>query len=193
MFPQLLRRDPRARNAKGDPGQESRVIPDRRRGQDRLDLPLVYPSFAGQVARPDEVDFGLRETEVAVPAPLPWHGTLVREMSGQFPTEAARGRDEVDDALDAFHVAFFSGFDLRVDGCDDLALGVFALGEVFEDTEAIHHAAGLEFDGAGVVPFLQFLHRVRSWEASARCGCVDVDSRPLVGGFAGLYECFGDW
>ena len=193
VFPQLLRGDPRAGNAKGDAGQESRIIPDLGRSQDGLDLALVHTSFPRQVARLEEVDFGFRETEVAVPAPLRRHGTIVGEMSGQFPAEAARGGDEVDNAPDAVHVAFFSGFDLRVDGRDDLALGLFALGEVFEDTEAVHHAAGLEFDGAGVVPCLQFLHRVRSWEASASGGCVDVDSRPLVGAFAGLFECFGDW
>ena len=99
--------------------------------------------------------------------------------------------DEVDDAPDALHVALFSGFDLRVDGGDDLILGRFALGEVVEDAEAIHHAAWGQFDGSGVVPFLQPSHGVRSWEASASSCDVDVHSRPLFGGLARLFECLG--
>ncbi len=193
VLPQLLDRDPRARNAKGDPGQEPRVVPDSRSSQDRLDFPFVDASFPRQVARLQELDWRFRQTEVAVPATLRWHGFIVREMAGQFPVEAAAGGDEVDDALDALHVALFSGFNLRVDGCDDLTFRVFALREVFEDAEAVHYAAWLEFDGSGVIPFLQFLHGVRSGEASASSSCVDVDFCPLFSDYAGLFEGLGDW
>lgn len=102
-------------------------------------------------------------------------------------------RDEVDDLPDAVHVAFLSGFNLRIYGCDDLVFCVLALGEVFEDAEAIHDAAGLEFDGADVVPFLQFLDRVSALEGSSG-GCgggVDVDMGPSFGGFAYLFEGSG--
>ena len=193
MLPQLLDRDPRARNAKGDPGQEPCVVPDGRSSQNRLDFPFVNTSFPRQVARLQELDWRFRQTEVAVPATLLWHGFIIREMAGQFPIEAAVGGDEVDDALDAFHVALFSGFNLRVDGCDDLTFRVFALWEVFEDAEAVHYTAWLEFDGSGVVPFLQSLHGVRSGKVSASSSCVDVDSCPLVSKFASLFEGFGDW
>lgn len=98
--------------------------------------------------RPDEFDSGVREAEIAMSATVLGHGAIVCEMSGQLPTQAAVGGDEVDDALDALHVAFFSGFDLRVDGGDDSTFCLFALWEVFEDAEAVHNAAYLEFDGA---------------------------------------------
>ena len=125
-------------------------------------------------------------------APFSGHGAVVCEMPGQFTAEAAVGGDEVDDAPDAVHVALLSRFDLRVDGRDDLRLRLFAPWEVFEDAEAVHHAAWLQFNGTGVVPLLQFLHRFRAGEASARGGCVDVDARPLVGELACLFEGFGD-
>ena len=143
MLPQLLRRDPRARNAKGDPGQEPSIVPNLGGSQDGLDLALVDPAFPGQIMRFEELDLLFREAEVAVTATFVGHGGIVGEMPGQFPTQAAVGDDEVDDALDSFHVAFFSGLDLRVDGCDDLTLRLIPSWEVFEDTEAVHHTTWL--------------------------------------------------
>lgn len=62
--------------------------------------------------------------------------------------------DEVDDASDAAHVRFLPRFDLRVDGIDEFVLSILALGEFGQDAEAVDNAAGLEVDGAGVVPLL---------------------------------------
>lgn len=192
MLAQFLRRDARARDAKGDAGQEPRVVPDPGGGEDGGELRPVDAAFPGRGGRVAEIDGGAREAVVAVSAAVGGHGAVVGEMAGQFAAQAAAGGDEGDDVLDALHLAFLSGFDLRVDGRDDLALRRFPLREVLEDAEAAHHAAGLEFNGAGVVPFLQFPHGVRSWEASAAGRGVDVDSRPLLGRFARSFECFGD-
>ena len=142
MLPQLLHRDPRARNAKGDPRQEPSVVPDAGGGQDCLELPFVDTPFPRLVARLDEFYLGFRKAEVAVSATSLRHGILVCEMFGQFPTQAAVGGDEVDDTLDPLHVALFSGLDLRVDGCDDLTLRLFWR-EVFENAEAVHYTAWL--------------------------------------------------
>lgn len=188
MLPQLLRRNPRARNAKGDPGQESSIVPNLRGSQDSLDFALIDTASPGQVMRLEEPDLFFRQAEVAMTATFLGHGTVVGEMPGQFPTQAALGSDEVDDTLDSVHVAFFSGLDLRVDGCDDLTFRLFPLGKIFENTEAVHDAAWLEFNSTRIIPFLQFLYSVRSWEASAIRSCVDVDSRPLVSSLAQLFE-----
>ena len=107
-------------------------------------------------------------------------------MAGQFAAEAAGVGDEVDDALDALHVALFSPFDLRIDFGDDVGffLLVVATGEVFEDAEAVDDAAGLQLDGAGAVPFLEFPYGVGAGELSSAGGGVDVDAGPFLGGFA---------
>ena len=138
--------------------------------------------------RLEELDLSFREAEAAVTATFLGHGTVVGEMPGQFPTQAALGSDQVDDTLDSVHVAFLSGLNLRIDGCDDLTLRLFPLGKVFENTEAVHDAAPLEFNSTRVIPFLQFPHSVRSWEASAIRGCVDIDSCPLLGSLTQLFE-----
>ena len=192
MLRQLLHRNAWARNAKGDPGQEASVVANFGSSQDGLDLPLVDTPFARLVVRLDEFDWGFRKAEVAVSTAFRRHSAIVGEMSGQFPAQAALGGDEVDYSPDSFHVALFSGLDLRVDGCDDLTLRLFPLWKVFENAEAVHHTAWLQFNSPGVVPFLQFLYRIRSWEASASSCSVDVDSCPLVGGLAHLFECLGD-
>lgn len=193
VLPQLLRRDPRARNAKRDPGQEPRVVADSGSGQDALDPRLIdAPLPRRVVTRGQELDPSLLQAEIAVTATSLGDGAVVGEVARQFAAEAAFGGDEVDDAPDAVHVALLPRFDLRVDGRDDLRLVLFAPGEVFEDAEAVHHAARLQFDGAGVVPFLQLLHRFRAGEAPARGGVVDVDARPFVGERAFLLEGFGD-
>lgn len=140
---QLLHRNAWAGNAKGDPGQEASVVPNFGSSQDGLDLPLVDTPFARLVVRLDEFDWGFRKTEVAVSTAFRRHSAIVGEMSGQFPTQAALGGDEVDYAPDSFHVALFSGLDLRVDGCDDLTLRLFPLWKVFENAEAVHHTAWL--------------------------------------------------
>lgn len=100
--------------------------------------------------------------------------------------------DEIDDAPDAAHVRLLPRFDLRVDGGHEFVLGVLALREVRKDAEAVDDAAGVEVDGADVVPLLQFLNGVRAGEAALGGGSVDVDSGPLLGRLAGPFEGFGD-
>ena len=125
-------------------------------------------------------------------ATVRWHGVLVAEMSRQFTTRAARVGDQVDDLPDARHVAFFPRFDMRVDGTNELILGLFALRERSQDSEAIHDTAGVEFNGTTVVPFLQFPDRVCAREAATSSYHIDVNSGPRFGGFAGLFNGVGD-
>ena len=129
------------------------------------------------------------------------HCILVAEMPGQFAAEASAsgggGGDEVDNAFDTLHVTLFPRFDLRVDGVDDGVLCRFVVAplreEVSQDAEAVDDAAGVQFDGARVVPFLELLDRVGAWEAAPGGGGIDIDTRPLLGGLACLFEGFGDW
>ena len=126
-------------------------------------------------------------------ATVRWHGILVAEMFRQFTTRAARMRDQVNNLPDARHVAFLPGFDMRVDGIDELIFGLFALRKRSQDTEAVDDAAGLEYNGTNVVPFLQFPDRVCALEAPTSSYHVDVDSGPRLGCFAGLFDGVGDW
>ena len=90
MLPQPLRRNPGTRNPKRDSSQESRVVPDVRGSQYGLDFLLVDASFSRKiVTRLEELDRGIRKTEVAMSATVRWHGVLVAEMSRQFTTGAA--------------------------------------------------------------------------------------------------------
>ena len=155
MLPQLLGRDPGARDAKGDSSQEPRVVPDGRSSQDGSNLLLVDASFPVGIFLLQEHNRSVREAKVAMAAPvLHRHAPFVAEMSRQFTTQAAGRGDEVDDAPDALHVCLLPRFDLRVDGRDESILGVLALREVGEDAEPVDDAAGVEFDGAAIVPFL---------------------------------------
>ena len=130
-----------------------------------------------------------------------WDCILVAEMPRQYAAQAAAsgggGGDEVDDVLHALHVALFPRFDLRVDRVDDGVLCRFVVAplreEVSQDAEAVDDAAGVQFDGARVVPFLELLDSVGAWEAARGGGGVHVDACPLLGGLAGLFEGFGDW
>ena len=82
---------------------------------------------------------------------------------------------------------------MRVDGINELILGLFALWERSQDAEAVYDTAGVEFNGTNVVPFLQFPDRVCTCEAATSSCHVDVDSGPRFGGFAGLFDGIGDW
>ena len=82
---------------------------------------------------------------------------------------------------------------MRVDGSDELILGLFALRKRFQDAEAVYDTAGVEFNGTHVVPFLQSPDRVCTREAATGSCDVDVDSGPRFGGFAGLFNGVGDW
>lgn len=113
-------------------------------------------------------------------------------MFRQLPAQAAGRGDEVDDALDAVHVRFLPGFDLRVDGGDDVVFFGGGLREGAEDAEAVHDAAGVEVDGADGVPCLQGADCVGAWEVALLGGEVDVDVGVFVGGFAVFFERFGD-
>ena len=188
--PQLLKRHPRAIKPNRDSGQEPRIVPDLRGRQHGLHLRLLHPPFPRQPIPLHELDPGLRKTEIAMPAPPLGHRIPVGEMVREGPAQTAASGDEVDDAPDALHVALLSGFDLRVDGVDDLGLGVVAAGEVAQDAEAVHDSTGVELDGSAVVPLLQFLNCVGAGEAPAGGGGVDVDVRVLFGRLAGLFEGF---
>ena len=135
-----------------------------------------------------KLDSILREAEIAMAAAAFGHGLLVCEMGREGSAEAAGRGDEVDDGPDALHVALFPGLDLRVEGMDELGLCLFALWEVGEDAEAVEDAAGVELDGAGVVPLLEFSDRVGAGEVAG----VDVDAGVFVGGFAGGFEGLGE-
>ena len=113
-------------------------------------------------------------------------------MPRQFSAQAAGRSDEVDDLPDAMHVAFLPFFDLRVEGRDDVVFCGVGLREVSEDAEAVYDAAGVEVDGAGVVPCLEFPDRVGAGEGAFAGSEVDVDVGPFVGGFAVFFEGFGD-
>ena len=199
MLPQLLLCNPRTRNAKRDSGQETRVVSDDRSGQDGLDLLLV--DACPVIRRLEKLDSRARDAEIAMAAAFFWDCILVAEMPRQFAAQAAAsgggGGDEVDDASDALHVTLFPRFDLRVDGIDDGVLCRFVVAplreEVSQDAEAVDDAAGVQFDGARVIPFLELLDSVGTWEAARRGGGVHVDARPLLGGLAGLFEGFSDW
>ena len=125
MLAQLLHRNSRARNPKRDSSQEPRIVADARSSQDLLDFPFINASFPilHIPCALDEFDFLIRNAEITMPATSFRHRILVREMFCQSSAQAALGSDEVDDLLDAMHVAFFSGFDLRIEGRDDVILG----------------------------------------------------------------------
>lgn len=199
MPAQLLRRHPRAGDAEGDPGQEAGVVADPRGGEDGSDLVLV--DAAATAAAPLAVGEGKIDLSAAGFAKGAvaaaggggcGDGGIVGEVGGEAAAQAGGAGDEVDDAADAGHVAAFAGEDLRVQGGDDGGLGVVAAGEVGEDAEAGDDAAGVEFDGAGVVPLLQFADGVGAGDASGAGGRVDVNARPFLGGLACLFEGLGD-
>ena len=56
--------------------------------------------------------------------------------------------------MDAGDVALFSCFDLCVDSIDDMCFLVFTLRKFPKDAESIDYAAGREFYGTAVMPFL---------------------------------------
>lgn len=201
MLAQLLRRDAGTRDAERDAGQEASVVADGRGGQYGVDSCLVdavaflltTSSSTRTRTRVVKHDSSLRDAEITVPTSLHrWHAVLVAEMPRQFTAQAVGVSDEVDDAPDAPHVRLLPRFDLRVDGGHESVLGVLALGEGGQDAEAVDDAAGVEVDGAGVVPLLQFPDRVRAGEAGLGGGRVDVDPGPLLGRLAGPFEGLGD-
>ena len=128
-----------------------------------------------------------------MPATFIGHGILVREMPRQFSAEAAlRGGEEVDDAPDTLHIAPFSVFDFRVERPDHLTFRLLVSWELAQDAEPIDDAAGMELDGAAVVPLLEFPDGVGAREAARGRGGVDVDAGVFVGGLAGFFEGLGD-
>lgn len=195
MPAQLLGRDAGARDAEGDAGQEAGVVADRGGGEDGLDFGLVDAvAFRTRTRTRTGVphDAGLGDAEVAVRAPVLRHARLVAEVSRQAATQAAGVGDEVDDAVDAAHVRVLPRFDQRVDEGHELVPGVLALREGGQDAEAVDDAAGVEVDGADVVPFLQFLDRFRAREAGLGGGRIDVDPGPLLGRLARPFQGLGD-
>ena len=128
-----------------------------------------------------------------MPATFIGHGVLVREMPRQFSAEAApRGGEEVDDLPDALHVAPFSVFDFRVERPDHLTFRLLVSWELTQDAEPIDDAAGMELDGAAVVPLLEFPDGVGPREAARGRSGVDVNAGVFVGGLAGFFEGLGD-
>lgn len=126
MPPQFLLRNPRTRDAERDSSQEPRIIADSSSREDSSDFLTVDTASALLGIGIGELDAGVRLAEGAVVATFGGHGSVVGEMAGEGAAEAGGGGDEVDDALDALHVGFLSGLDLRVDGGDDVVLGGFA-------------------------------------------------------------------
>ena len=128
-----------------------------------------------------------------MPATFIGHGILVRKMPRQFSAEAAvRAGEEFDDAPDALHIAPFSVFDFRVERPDHLTFCILVSWEIAQDAEPIDDAAGMELDGATVIPLLEFPDGVGPREAARRRDGVDVNAGVFVGGLAGFFEGLGD-
>ena len=114
-------------------------------------------------------------------------------MRRQRPREAGGGGDEGYDGGNAGDVAFFALEDLGVDAVDDATLLclVVSSGEGFQNAEAIDDAAGGQFDGAAVVPLLQFAHGGFAGDTGGGSGEVDVDMGVFQFGFAVGEDRFG--